>query len=392
MIPRTLTSVLHRAAKGFPVITLTGPRQSGKTTLCKAAFPALAYRSLESPDVRLHAQEDPRGFLAGLQDGAILDEIQRAPELTSYLQVLVDEDPTPGRFVLTGSEHLTLTQATSQSLAGRTAVLHLLPLDRAELRAAGSGDDGLLETLWRGGYPALFHRELDPSAWLASYVAMYLERDVRQVLQVGDLATFQTFLGLCAGHVGRVINLSALGGDTGVSHNTAKAWLSVLEASFIAFRLAPWHRNLGKRLVRRAKLYFWDTGLLCQLLGIREPRELDRHPLRGALFENMVVAELAKAAHHQGERPRMWFYRDQRRLEVDLLLEHGLEVVAVEAKSGRTIGGDFFAALAAFAALRRAADPAAQTRCVLVYGGDEHQRRRIGDAVPWRDVDGLLQT
>ncbi len=390
MIPRTLATVLHRAAKGFPVITLTGPRQSGKTTLCRAAFPELAYRTLEAPDVRLHALEDPRGFLAGLRDGAILDEIQRAPELTSYLQVMVDEDPTPGRFVLTGSEHLSLTQATSQSLAGRTAILHLLPFDRAELRAAGRGDDELLETLWRGAYPALFDRDLEPGPWLSAYVAMYLERDVRRLLNVGDLSAFQTFVGLCAGHVGRVVNLSALGGDAGVSHNTAKAWLSVLEASFITFRLQPWHRNLGKRLVRRPKLFFWDTGLLCQLLGIREPRELDRHPLRGAVFENMVVAELAKANHHRGERPRMWFYRDQRRLEVDLLLEQGLEVVAVEAKSGRTIGGDFFAALAAFAALRRETSEAAETRCVLVYGGDEHQRRSVGEAVPWRDVDGLL--
>lgn len=389
MIPRTLTPTLHRLAKGFPILTLTGPRQSGKTTLCKAAFPHLSYVSLEAPDVRRHAREDPRGFLSGLTSGAILDEIQRAPELTSYLQVMVDEDPTPGRFVLTGSEHLSLTAATSQSLAGRTAVVHLLPFDRAEIRAAGHGDDDLLTTLWRGGYPALFDRDVAVGDWLSAYEAMYLERDVRQVLKVGDLDAFATFLGLCAGHTGRIVNLSALGGDAGVSHNTARAWMSVLEASFITFALRPWHRNLGKRLVRRPKLYFWDTGLLCHLLGIREPRELDRHPLRGAVFENLVVAELARTAHHQGLRPRMWFYRDQRQLEVDLLIERGAELLAIEAKSGQTVGGDFFSALAAFDALRRQSEPSAQTRCWLVYGGEVGQRRSAGEAISWRQMDDI---
>lgn len=390
MIPRTLAPVLTRLARGFPIVTVTGPRQSGKTTLCRATFADLTYVSLEAPDVRRHAREDPRGFLSALASGAILDEIQRAPELTSYLQVMVDEDPTPGRFVLTSSEHLGVTAATSQSLAGRTAVAHLLPLDRAELRAAGRGDDDLLTALWRGGYPALYDRDLQVSDWLSAYQAMYLERDVRQVLRVGDLDAFQTFMGLCAGHAGRIVNLSNLGGDAGVSHNTARAWMSVLEASFVTFTLKPWHKNLGKRLVRRPKLYFWDTGLLCHLLGIREPRELDRHPLRGAVFENMVVAELAKTAHHRGQRPRMWFYRDQRQLEVDVVIEQGGSILAVEAKSGQTIASDFFSGLAAFDALRKAADPAARTRSVLVYGGETEQRRSVGDAVSWRAVDGVL--
>ena len=389
MIPRTLAPTLLRLAKGFPVLTLTGPRQSGKTTLCKATFPHLTYVSLEAPDTRRYAREDPRGFLSSLASGAILDEIQRAPELTSYLQVMVDEDPSPGRFVLTGSEHLSLTAATSQSLAGRTAVVHLLPLDQAELRAAGHGDDDLLTRLWRGGYPALYDRDVEVGHWLSAYEAMYVERDLRQVLKVGGLEAFQAFMGLCAGHAGRVVNLSALGGDAGVSHNTARAWISVLEASFLTFALRPWSRNLGKRLVRRPKLYFWDTGLLCHLLGIREPRELQRHPLRGAIFENMVVAEMARAAHHQGLRPRMWFYRDQRKLEVNLLVERGAELLAIEAKSGQTIGGDFFAGLAAFAALRRQSEPTAQTRCVLVYGGEAAQRRTSGEALPWRQLDSI---
>lgn len=389
MIPRTLTSTLLRQAATFPVVTLTGPRQSGKTTLCRAAFPDLTYVSLEPPDTRRYAREDPRGFLAGLGDGAILDEIQRAPELTSYLQVLVDADPRPGRFILTGSEHLAVTQATSQSLAGRSAVLHLLPLDRAEVAAAGRGEVDLFTSLFRGGYPALFDRDVGPSDWLSAYQALYVERDVRQLLGVGDLDAFQTFVGLCAGRVGQVLNLSALGGDAGVSHNTARSWLSVLNASFLTFELRPWHRNLGKRLIRRPKLYFWDTGLLCNLLAIREPRELERHPLRGEIFENFVVSELAKSSWHQGEAPRHWFYRDQRQLEVDLLIERPGELVAVEVKSGKTIGADFFAALAAFSALREVSEPGASTRSVLVYGGDANQRRSVGDVVGWRQLERL---
>ena len=389
MIQRTLTATLHRLARGFPVLTLTGPRQSGKTTLCKAAFPEHAYVSLEPPDTRRFAQQDPRGFLANLTRGTILDEIQRAPELTSYLQSAVDEDPTPGRFILTGSEHLAVTQATSQSLAGRSATVHLFPLDRAELRCTAGTPAGLSEALFKGGYPALYDRDVTVADWLSSYRALYVERDVRQLLRIADLGAFQTFMGLCAGRAGSLLNLSALGADAGVSHNTAKAWISVLEASFLTFRLRPWHRSLGKRLVRRPKLYFWDTGLLCNLLGIQAADQLRQHPLRGAVFENFVVAELAKASHHRGQTPAMTFYRDQRQLEIDVLLQRTDGVTAVEAKSGQTIGSDFFAALNQFAALRHAAEKES-TRSVLVYGGEEGQSRSAGQVVSWRDVDRIL--
>ncbi len=392
MIPRTLTPTLRRLASTFPVVTLTGPRQSGKTTLCKAAFPDHTYVSLEAPDTRAFARGDPRAFLAGLHAGAVLDEIQRAPELTSYLQGLVDDDPTPGRFILTGSEHLAVTQATSQSLAGRSAAVHLLPFDRAELRAAGAADADLFASLWKGGYPALYSREVAPADWLSSYRALYVERDVRQLLRIGDLDAFQTFMGLCAGRVGTLLNLSALGGDAGVSHNTAKAWVSVLEASFLTFQLRPWHRNLGKRLIRRPKLYFWDTGLLCNLLGIREPGLLRQHPLRGAIFENFVVAELMRGALHRGQSPRMWFYRDQRRLEVDVLLERAEGLLAIETKSGQTIGADFFSALQRFVALRNPTGSGEVTRSVLVYGGDPAQPRSAGEVVSWRDVDRLVES
>ena len=390
MIPRSLQEPLVAGARKFPVVTLTGPRQSGKTTLCRQAFASLAYRSLEQPDVRAFAEQDPRAFLDELAGGAVLDEIQRAPALLSYIQPRVDQDPRPGRYVLTGSENLALTAKVTQSLAGRTAVLHLLPFDRTEIRSTGHADDDLWTTVWRGGYPAIFDRELAPTDWLGAYTATYLERDVRQLHNIGDLSAFQTFLGLCAGRAGTMVNLSELGAGAGVTHPTARAWLSVLEASFLVFRLRPWHQNLGKRLVKTPKLYFHDTGLLCYLLGVTDPAQLVHHPLRGAIFENWVIAEIAKQEQHRGRTPRMWFYRDQRRLEVDAIWERDGATYAVEIKSGRTIAADHFDALDGLRALwpRTGSPPPAS---VLVYGGDEPSRRTAAAVVPWRDVDGLAR-
>jgi predicted AAA+ superfamily ATPase len=386
MIHRKLANALAESALRFPVVTLTGPRQSGKTTLSRHAFAALPYRSLERPDTRAFAETDARAFLHSLRDGAVLDEIQRAPGLLSYIQSMVDEDPRPGRFVLTGSQNLALSAQVGQSLAGRTAILHLLPLDRAEIRTTTRAADELWTTLWRGGYPAIFDRDHAPGEWIAAYAATYLERDVRQLHAVGDLSTFQTFLGLSAGRVGNLINLSSLGSDAGITHPTAEAWLSVLEASFLVFRLRPWFRNLGKRLIKTPKLYFYDTGLLCWLLGIQEPSQLALHPLRGAVFENWVVSEIAKYELHRGGAPRLWFYRDQRRLEVDLLWEHAGRMFAVEIKSAATVPADAFAALAALRGMWREEQP---LHPVLVYGGDERQRRSDADVVPWRDVDAI---
>lgn len=391
MIKRVLEARLRKLARSFPVITVTGPRQSGKTTLCRATFDELPWVSLEEPDIRAYAKEDPRGLLSTYRDGAIFDEIQRAPALTSYLQTMVDEDPRPGRFVLTGSQNLAVTRATNQSLAGRTAMVHLLPLERAEIRTTRFADDDLTTTLWRGGYPAIFARPVEPAEWLSAYTATYLERDVRELLNVGDLSLFQTFLSLCAGRVGTLLNLSALGADAGVSHTTARSWLSVLEASFVAFRLRPWHRNLGKRLTRSPKLYFYDTGLVCWLLGIREPGHLARHPLRGAIFENWVIAELIKQGRHRGLEPRAWFYRDRSQIEVDALLERGDHRVAIEAKSGQTIGRDFFAGLQRFRDLWAAAGDELPLRTVLVYGGDRDQPRTPTAVLSWRNIDQLAE-
>jgi predicted AAA+ superfamily ATPase len=393
MIRRTLQGQLERAAGRYPVITMTGPRQSGKTTLARMAFPDRPYVSLETPSEREFAIDDPLGFLARFERGAILDEIQRAPELLSYLQGIVDADPSPGRFVLTGSQNLALLEGVSQSLAGRTALLELLPLELAEIRRFGRSADDLDSVIWRGGYPRIHDRGLPPDEWLADYTATYLERDVRNLLAIGDLETFHTFLRLCAGRVGQLLNLASLAADCGVSQPTAQRWLSTLEASFIAFRLQPFHANLGKRLTKRPKLYFYDPGLAVSLLGVEQPEQLAAHPLRGAMFEGWVVAEVVKWHRHRGKRPRASFYRERDRHEIDLVLERGPELTLVEAKAGRTPASEHFAAFPVFADLIAArGDRRRQVgRRMVVYGGGESQSRSQGDLVSWTALDQALQ-
>ncbi len=258
MIPSTLAKIVHERSLQLPIVTVTGPRQSGKTTLCRAAFPEKPYVSLEAPDIRENATRDPRGFLARFPTGAILDEVQRVPEIASYLQEIVDVRGRNGEWVLTGSQHFALVAKVTQSLAGRTAMLQLLPLSYEELRAGHPSNDADAQVL-RGGYPRLYDQPIQPSAWFADYVMNYIERDVRQLLEIGDLATFHTFLRMCAGRVGQVLNLSALGADCGISHGTARRWMSVLEASYVVIRLQPLHRNVTKRLTKSPKLYFFDT-------------------------------------------------------------------------------------------------------------------------------------
>lgn len=387
MVPRTLEPKLLALARRFPAVTVTGPRQSGKTTLCRAAFPDKPYVSLEAPDVRQYATEDPRGFLRDHRDGAILDEVQRAPELLSYLQPLLDERPAPGHFILTGSANLGLLESVSQSLAGRTALLNLLPLSLEEVRRFPEAPGDLFSLLWHGGYPAIFDRHPNPTDWLSSYVGTYVERDVRRILNIGDLLAFQTFLRLCAGRSGQLLNLSALGADAGVTHATARAWISVLEASFVAYRLAPFHSNLVKRLVKTPKLHLYDSGLLCFLLGIRSPDQLREHPLRGAIFETWVASEVLKARLHRGLPAGMSFYRDRKGEEVDIVVETGRSIVAVETKSARTVVSDFFASLNKMADLTGPARRGRQLRRVVVYGGEERQQRTGVTVLPWSMVD-----
>lgn len=387
MIERLLQPRLLELAGRYPVLTLTGPRQSGKTTLSRMAFPDLPYVSLENPVQRELAQEDPVAFFGRYGDGAVIDEVQRVPQVFSYLQGLVDEDPRPGRFVLTGSQNLALVDALSQSLAGRTTLTELLPLSLEEVRRFPDPPEDLLTLLWQGGYPRIYERGLPAGEWLADYTATYVERDVRRLVSVGDLLLFQTFLRLCAGRTGQLLNLSSLANDCGISQPTARKWLSVLEASYIVFRLPPFFANLGKRLIKTPKLYFYDAGLAASLLRIETPGQLATHPLRGPLFETWVVGEIAKAHLHRGRRPRLSFYRERSRLEIDLVLEKGADVVLVEIKSGRTPSGAFFSAFDRFAETVKDREAPRIAGRVVVYGGDESQDRSRGRLLSWRDLD-----
>lgn len=384
MITRDLTPVLEKSARTFPSITLTGPRQSGKTTLCRTIFPRHRYTTLESPDIRAFAVEDPRGFLAQFSGGAIIDEVQRAPALLSYLQGIIDDDPAPGRWVLTGSQNLSLLESVSQSLAGRTAVYYLLPLTRVEVERFSRFPESLEETLFAGSYPRIFDEGPEPSDWIRSYVATYIERDVRTISNVGDLATFQRFLELCAGRTAQLLNLSSLADDCGISQPTAKAWLSILETSFIAFRLPAFHANLRKRLVKMPKLHFYDTGLVCWLFGIRTPEQVRNHPLRGALFETWVVSEIAKYRNNLGETGGLSFYRDRNGAEADLVIQHPTDISIVESKSANTAASSVFDSVVR---VQRHLAPLSLPSSVFVaYGGSQHQRRARGSLIPWRNV------
>jgi uncharacterized protein len=389
MVPRNLEPQLRRAAERMPVVAITGPRQSGKTTLARAVFPHHEYVSLEPLDVRDFAAADPRGFLGRYRAGAVFDEVQRAPALFSYLQEEVDRNPSPGRFILTGSQHFGLTEAITQSLAGRIALLHLLPLSLDEAHRFDTPPEGIWPTVWTGGYPRIHDRRLDAGPWLADYVATYVQRDVRQVLAIGDLDAFTTFVRLAAARTGQEVNLSAWGGDAGVSHNTARAWLSVLETSFIVLRIPRWHRNLRKRAVKAPKLHFVDTGLACHLLGIRTPEQLEMHPLRGAVFESWCAAEVLKARMHDGRPADLFHLREDRGLEVDLVAEAGERVYAVEVKSGATLAQEFFGPLMSFNERVTRDLRHLQPIARLVYGGDRRETRHGIEVLPWAHVQDV---
>jgi uncharacterized protein len=382
-IRRDLAEQVLGAARSFPAVTITGPRQSGKSTLCRALFPDHPYINLELPDQRRFACEDPRAFLAQLPDGAVLDEIQRAPEITSYLQVLIDEDSRHGRWILTGSENFTLIESVSQSLAGRSAMLNLLPLTWPEINRFDSPPASLDEALFAGAYPRVFERHIAPSDWFSAYVASYVERDVRTLANIGDLTAFQRFLALCAGRTGQLLNFSSLAADCGISQPTAKAWFSVLEASFVAFRLPAWSGNLRKRLIKMPKLHFYDAGLACWLLGIRDPAQLQVHPLRGAIFETWVVAEIAKRRANAGERGGLYFYRDHNGVEADLLIDGPEGLTIVEAKAGQTVTADMVSPARRIATTL---GPRARPKPWVVYGGDAIQRRGDVTLLPWRQT------
>ena len=387
MIPRHLTPALRRAAEQYPVVTVTGPRQSGKTTLVRAVFPGYRYASLEAPDVRARAIADPRGFLAQ-GDRMILDEIQRAPELLSYVQGLVDEEGRPGRFIVTGSQNILLMKSVSQTLAGRTALLLLLPFSLAELYGFPALDPSELDrrgaalapavaqrlseldpwaTLLTGFYPAVHDRGLSPREWMADYFRTYVERDLREVTQVLDLRTFETFVRLAAARTATELNLSGLAADAGVTHQTARRWLTALEIGYVATTLPPHHASYRKRLRKRPRLHFLDPGLVCYLLGIEDAATLERHPLRGAIFESFVVAELVKASAARRRDPNLYFWRDATGHEIDILIDAGSRLIPVEVKSGRTVPPDAISSLQWWTSIPSNPNQGG----VLVHGGTE---------------------
>lgn len=387
MIPRIAVSTLQRLAAGFPVVALTGPRQSGKTTLARQVFSDKPYVTLENPEERSFAELDPRRFLARFPDGAVLDEVQRCPALLSWLQGLVDERRRMGDFVLTGSAQFDLMAGMSQSLAGRVGRVELLPLSCAEMGMAHSPAT-LDEMLLKGSYPALYDRPLAPADWFANYVVTYVERDVRQLIAVRDLGQFQRFLRMCAARSGQLLNLSALGADCGISATTARDWVSVLETSYLVTRLLPHHRNFGKRLVKTPKLYFLDVGLMAWLLGIRDVRSLETHASRGALFETWVVTELIKQRFNAGQSADLFFWRDSLGHEVDVVFDTPEGLQALEIKSGSTLASDWTDGPRQWQAFAERDRTPLRTPA-LVFGGSGRYERQGCEVRGWREFAGI---
>lgn len=384
-IPRTAAPFIQHLTHYYPVVAITGPRQSGKTTLVKALFPHKPYINLEAPEIRQFALDDPKGFLQQYPQGAILDEIQRCPELLSDLQVRVDQKKLYGEFIITGSQQFELIAAITQSLAGRVGMVKLLPLSFSELNGASAIPNQLGELLLKGSYPAIYERNMSPHDWYSQYVMTYLERDVRQLTRVQDLGTFQRFLRLCAARTGQLLNLSQLAVDAGITHNTAKAWINVLEASYLVFLLQPYHMNLGKRLIKSPKLYFYDTGLVAWLLGMQDSTQLILHPLRGGIFENWVLSEILKSRFNCGEIRPIYFWRDSQGHEVDVIIENANELILIEIKSGQTVNKDYFLNLNLW---NKQVEQ--KTKAWLIYAGAESQQRSTVTVVGWRDIEKML--
>jgi predicted AAA+ superfamily ATPase len=399
MLQRNAATCLQQLARWYPVLLICGPRQSGKTTLARAAFANKPYATLEDPDVRASAQSDPRGFLALYPQGAVLDEVQHVPALLSYLQTAVDTQRIPGQWVLTGSQQLGLLGQVSQSLAGRAGLLQLLPFSLGELQAARAGppEAGLHDMLWRGLYPATAVQYVPPPVWFGDYFATYIERDVRQMLNVRDLTSFRLFVRMCAARVGQVLNLSGLAADCGISSHTAKGWLSVLEASYITYTLAPHYVNFGKQISKSPKLYFHDTGLAAWLVGLRSGQDVGLSSMLGPLFENWAVSEALKHSFNHRLDMQLHYWRNKSGVEVDLLITHAgspaAQMHGIELKAGQTVAGDWFKSLRKYQELLQAGastpDPTTPQpsafSAALVYGGQQAQLRAGVPVMGWQD-------
>ena len=381
-ITRRIAPIIRAQLTKFPVIAVTGPRQSGKTTLLKSLFDEYDYVSLESPNIRAFATEDPIGFLNRYPERVIFDEVQRVPELFSYIQNRVDESRQMGQFILSGSQNFHLINSITQSLAGRVALFKLLPLDFSELKTENLLPASYSNAAVNGFYPAIFDRQIDPGVFYSNYIQTYIEKDVTELLHIRDLKLFRIFIGLCAGRAGQLLNYNALANECDISHNTAKAWLSVLESSYIIFFLQPYHQNFNKRIIKTPKLYFYDTGLLAYLQGIRSAADLETAGLKGAAFENMIVAEFQKKNHHLYLHRDYFFWQDSNANEVDLLLKTISGFTIYEIKATETVSSGVFRQMDRFEAL---ASPAAVAK-TLIYGGAENQKRTNYQVMRWRDV------
>jgi uncharacterized protein len=383
MISRDSSDLLKRIASSFKAIAITGPRQSGKTTLTKLFFPEKPYVTLENPTDRNLALADPVSFLSAFPQGAILDEVQKAPELFSYLQGILDASDEKGKFVLTGSNNFLLLESISQSLAGRVGYLDLLPFSIHESEICPQPPASLEEHVFLGGYPSVVHDKTIPNDWFASYVRTYVERDVRLVKNISDLNTFQRFLYLCAGRIGQQINLTNLGNDTGVNYKTIESWLNVLQASYIIYMLPPYYKNFNKRLTKTSKLYFYDTGLACYLLGIKNANELTNHGYRGPLFENFIITELTKNRYNKGQRSNLYYWRDSSGNEIDVLIDNGSIQIPIEIKSAATINMDFFKGLNYWEKLT------GQIGGHLVFTGEGSKTHKSFIVSNWKEIKNL---
>lgn len=377
MINRDAEQNLRLLASQFKAVAIVGPRQSGKTTLAKLTFPTKQYVSLENPANRRFAIEDPNGFLATYIDGAIIDEIQRVPDLFSYLQQILDETNETGKFILTGSNNFLLQENISQSLAGRIAYLTLLPFSMNEIGLI----DNTLTNILKGFYPPIYDQPVEFSSWLGNYISTYIERDVRQLKNISNLDSFGRFIRLCAGRTGQLLNMSSIAVDAGVDYKTIGSWLSVLESSYIIYRLQPHFKNFNKRIVKMPKNYFYDTGLLCYLLEIKSEEQLKLHPLWGNIFENFVINEIVKKKINFNSRCNLFFWRDSLGHEIDLIVENGLSLYPVEIKSGQTISSEYFKNLNFWKSLT-GSEPA-----TIIYNGIEPQKRSTGqEVISWKTI------